>query len=142
MEQQHQNFILEVINGSVAIATFFFLIWCATHLYYEFKQRKLTWYFAIVGLPSVAIVVAMFDEKLGMLISRSVIWAWRVRGGTDPLVDLESLALVTGATITAIGLLWMIAILSRPRFGEMPWRIAAGVTICYAFFAIFFHYWF
>lgn len=137
---EHQNFILEVVNGVVAIDTFFFLVWCAAHLHFEFQRRRLTWYFAICCLPSVAIVVAMFDEKIGMLISRVVIWAWRVRGGTEALVDAESLALILGATTTAIGLLWMIAILSRPRFGEWPWRIATGVTLCYAFFAPFFHY--
>ena len=139
---EHQNFTLEVVNGVVAIDTFFFLIWCAAHLYFEFQRRKLTWYFAIVGLPSVAIVVAMFDEKLGMLISRLVIWLWRVRGATEALVDKEVVALVTGATVTSTGLLWMIAILSRPRFGEWPWRIATGVTLCYVVGSMVLHYWF
>lgn len=135
-----QDFSLELINGVVTINTFFFLLWCSVHIHSEFNRRELTWYFALVGLPSVAIVVAMFSEKIGTMMTRSVTWVWRMHGGTVPFNDVEDALLFGGALFTALGLLWSVAILSRPRFGEWPWRIAAGVTLCYVFVSSLLHY--
>lgn len=126
-----QNFSLEIINGVVTIDTFFFLVWCAYHLHGEFQRRTLTWWFALTALPSVAIVVSMFSEKLGSMATRSVVWVWRLEGGARAFTDIENGLLFGGSALTAVGLLWSIAILTRMRLGNWPWVIALTTTLLY-----------
>lgn len=134
-----QNTILEVTNGVVAILVFCLLVWLAEHLRWEFRYRSITWKLALFGLPSVAIVAALLFEKLGTLTTRTVVVFWRMSGGGEPFSELENSLLIVGSLLTASGLLWMIAILSRPRFGEWPWRASAALAVSYVCLAVAFH---
>lgn len=134
-----QNTILEVTNGVVAILVFCLLVWLAEHLRWELRYRSLTWKMVLFGLPSVAIAAALFFEKLGTLTSRTVVFVWRMSGGNGPFSELENSLLIVGSFLTASGLLWMIAILSRPRFGEWPWRASAALAASYVCLAVAFH---
>lgn len=121
-----QDIITELINGLITINLLFLIAMFLFHFHAEFTRRELTWYFALVGLPSVAIVAAMFVEKAGML---TMIWAQYI--GSPPFTGLEIAVLIIGSMFTLLGLQWTIAILSRQRFGNGPWLIAVGVSLCY-----------
>ncbi len=114
------NFLLELINGCVIIVTTSFVVWCTLHLRSEFKQRKLTWRDAILNLPSVSIVVAMFIEHLGNWV--------RIAG----FLFIENLWISFGSLVSVAGLLWLTAILSWQKYGNRPWLTTTGVTICFA----------
>lgn len=133
-----QNFILEVTNGVISILLVCLLVWLIAHLRAEFSQRALTWKIALFGMPSVTIVVALLFENFGTATSRIVIWMWRIGGGSLPFTWVQSSLLITASLLTASGLLWIIAILSKPRYGEWPWRASAALAASYALLAIAF----
>ena len=135
-----QNFILEITNGVVSILVLCLLVWLFEHLRTEFRQRGLTWKMALFGMPSVAIVAALMLEKSGTAISRIVIFFWRFGGGSFQFTRTQNSLLIVGSLITASGLLWIIAILSRPRYGEWPWRASAVLAASYALLAVAFRF--
>jgi hypothetical protein len=75
-------------------------------------------------------------ENFGTGLTRVLSWIWRMGGGELPFNDLQNLILITGSLLTASGLLWMIAILSRPRYGEWPWRASAAIAGGYVLLAV------
>lgn len=133
------NFILELINGSISILTFFLLLFLTIYLKYDLHRANFTWKTFFLSSTAVSLVVAMFFDKIGTLMTRTVIWAWRVKGGTIVLNGIEDLFLVTGAFFTALGSIMLIRVLSRPRFGNWPWLISALFVIGYVIVEIFFH---
>lgn len=130
----NQNTTLEIVNGTVTILTFFLVVWLAIHIFTEFKYRKLTWKFALISLPSVAFAVALFTDKLGNMVTRVTVLIWRWTGGNTPFTYLDNWFLIIGTSITSVALLWIIAILSRARYGDWPWHLAGVVTLLYICF--------
>ncbi len=123
------NFILEQINGSVSLLTFFFLCWCSWYLWEFFSYRgTYSLRTALVGLPpAIGLAVILYVEKTGSLMTRGAVWVWRTTtGGMEIFSKFEMLFLFSGAILSAFGMLLLIRILSRPRFGEWPW-IASGI---------------
>lgn len=134
----NQNTTLEIINGANFQLTFFFLTWSLFHIYSEFQHRALTWRVALT-LPSVAFVVALSNEKFGTMVTRGVIWLWRMSGGGIPFSSMQNGFLILGAVFTCGGLLWLIAIITTTRFGVWPWRVAALWVSGYVLLSVWFH---
>lgn len=137
------NFILEQVNGSVALLTFFFLCFSSWYLWDFLAYRGFAMRAALVGLPpAVTLLLVMDVEKLGTLMTRSVIWGWRIMGGgLIPFSHAETTILLVGASLTAIGLLLLIRLLSRPYFGEWPWLVSGGISLAQIGISTAFHLW-
>lgn len=133
------NFTLEVINGSVSILTFFLLFFLSVYLASNIQREGFTWKSFFWMSTAVSLVTALFIEKTGTLASRTVVWIWRTQGGTLPFTKIEDFFLVIGALLTAIGLIMMIRVLSRPRFGNWPWMVSTIVALDYVGVETFIH---
>jgi hypothetical protein len=127
------NIILEQVNGSVSILTFFFLCWCTHYLWDYLAYRKFSMRSVFVGLPpAIALAMVLYLENTGTLLTRTTVWFWRfTSSGEQPFTDTQMGFLLAGAFLTAVGLLLMIRLLSRPRFGEWPW--VASAAVCWAY---------
>jgi hypothetical protein len=126
------NFVLETTNGAVSLLTAFFLIFLTVYLVQEFRSRDLKWWKIALSLPvGMAVALALYIEKAGALTTRIIIFVWRVHGGNIPFSDVELFLLMFGAMATAIGLLMMMRILSRARYGNWPWLLVSVVTLIY-----------
>jgi hypothetical protein len=126
------NFVLETTNGAVSLLTAFFLIFLTVYLIQEFRARKLTWRKMAAALPvGIAVALALYIEKVGALTTRIIIFIWRVHGGDIPFSDIELGLLSFGAEATAVGLLMMMRILSRARYGDWPWIVVSLITLVY-----------
>jgi hypothetical protein len=128
---QKLNFTLEIINGSISILTFFLLFFLVVYLISDLKREGFSVKVFFLMSTAVSLVVALFVEKLGALTTRTVIWIWRAHGGNLPFSTLEDILLVVGAVFTAAGLVMMIRVLSRPRFGEWPWIVSSVAALDY-----------
>jgi hypothetical protein len=127
------NFILEQANGSTSILTFALLVFLTFYLWDWLRYKKMNlWTALFVGLPpAIALAVILYLEKIGTLMTRSVVWVWRMGGGKTPFTETETIFLLGGAVLTALGLLLMIRLLTSPRFGAWPWLASAGAAIAY-----------
>jgi len=133
------NFTLEVINGSVSILTFFLLFFLSVYLTSTIRREGFTWKSFFWVSTAASLVVALFIEKTGTLATRTVTWIWRARGGNLPFTEAQDFFLVLGAFFTAIGLIMMIRVLSRPRFGNWPWMVSTIVALDYVGVETFIH---
>jgi hypothetical protein len=125
------NFTLEVINGSISILTFFLLFFLSVYLASHIRREGFTWKSFFWMSTAASLVVTLFIEKTGTLATRTVTWIWRSRGGNLPFTSIENFFLVIGAVLTVIGLIMMIRVLSRPRFGNWPWMVSTIVALGY-----------
>jgi len=70
----------------------------------------------------------LYVEKTGSFMTRAAVWVWRLTtGGIEPFTETEKGFLFAGSFLSGVGILLLIRILSRPRFGEWPW-IASGIV--------------
>jgi hypothetical protein len=132
MEMQHLNFTLEVVNGSISILSFFLLFFLGIYLIYDIRREGFSVKIFFLMSTAVSLVVALFVEKLGTLTTRTVVWAWRAQGGAVPFTKVEDFFLILGAVFSATGIVMMVRVLSRPRFGDWPWMTASVVMLSYA----------
>lgn len=127
------NFILEQANGSTSILSFSLLVFLTFYLWDWLHYKNMNvWTALFVGLPpAIALALVLYLEKIGTLMTRAVVWAWRMAGAAKPFTEIETDFLLGGALLTALGLLLMIRLLTMPRFGNWPWLASAGLTIAY-----------
>lgn len=128
------NFVLEQVNAAASLLTISLLIFLTFYLWDWLVYKGRTPLRAIlVGLPpAIALAAILYLEKIGTLLTRSVVWVWRAfRGGAVPFTGGEVFFLLSGAVITSIALLLTIRLLTRPRFGDWPWLASASVTCLY-----------
>lgn len=123
MKIEDVNVLLETINGGLSIliaASLLFL------LFYIIDHRRNY----LKGSPSLGMTLAipMAIIKLGLLISFSSRWYWRFEFFGNWFPGYIKIMLITGSMISSIGFIWLLRILSRPRFGDGPW-----LTICAIF---------
>jgi len=131
------NFILETINGVVLILSFPLLIVLTIYIISKIRQQKQPLHQALVNAPNstvLALALALYLDKVGVLVTRVAVWTWRhfgdgLKGG--PMNDTQVHALLAGTALSAVGLLWLIGILSRPRYGNGPWLACITVTAIY-----------
>ncbi len=128
---QKLNFTLEVINGAVSILIFFLLVWIAFHLFDRRRFFK-SWWALALGIPGgLSLAFYLGVEQSGTLLTRVVVWVWRMTGGSVPFSSVQNGLLILGAVSTGLGILLIIRLLSRPRFGDWPWLTAFFVSIGY-----------
>jgi hypothetical protein len=139
---QNLNFTLKVINGAITLLTISLLIFMTFYIVNAFKRRRLSWRNLWFGLPiSVSLAFIIYIDKLGALITRLVVWTWRNKGGdSSPFNTPETWWLFIGALVTGLGMLLMIRLLSRPRFGDWPWLASAAITTLYVVCSYLFEY--
>jgi hypothetical protein len=81
-----------------------------------------------------ALALALYLDKLGVLMTRVSVWTWRRFGDGlvgGPMNDAQLYLLLVGTPLSAIGLLWLIEILSRPRYGNWPWLACVAITLIF-----------
>lgn len=134
-----QNTFLEVANGISALLCLCLLGWIIEHLRWELEHRRITWGM-LTSLPSVAVVVSLMFYNLGVLLTRGVIWWWRLTtDGRVAYTSTQNSIFIIGSMLTATGLLWLIAILSKPRYGDWPWRACILLVSFYVTASIIYH---
>lgn len=136
------EFTLEVMNGSTVILGLFLMMWLFFHLYdMVYVRQEAGWssvFFGIAGGISLASYILF--EQIGETLTRFLIWLWRVHGAKLPFNQVEDIAFSFGGFFVAVGVLLMIRLLSRPRFGEGPWLAAGISTIAYVVIRTITHY--
>ena len=78
-----------------------------------------------------ALAFALLFDKLGVLMTRVAVWLWRRFGNgltAGPMNDIQIYLLLIGTPLSAIGLLWLIRLLSRPMYGDWPWTVTAIIA--------------
>lgn len=126
------NFFLETLNGATSILLAVAIIFLSFYLLDQRRLQSLKWWEMIVTpSPGIALALPMVVIKLGLLLTRGSLWIWRQfsDGGAMPMWQRD-LAL-TGAVLTSIGLLWLLRVMSRARFGDWPWIISAMLVMIY-----------
>lgn len=143
------NFVLETVNGIVLILSFPLLIVLTHYIIAKLRQRKQPMRRMLLSVPAVptvlALALALYLDKLGVLMTRLAVWTWRRFGNGltgGPMNDAQEYLLLIGTPLCAIGLLWLIAILSRPRFGNWPWLASAGMAAMFMVATVTRHLWF
>ena len=138
------NFILETVNGVVLILSFPLLIVLTLYLVAKYRQpdRPLR---PVPGVLPVAISLAsaLLIDKLGVLLTRLAVWTWRRFGAGEsggPMNEWQHYILLAGTVMSAIGCLWLIRILSRPMYGELPWSISTLLAGIYVLQRMIEHY--
>ncbi|HXP66173.1 MAG TPA: hypothetical protein VN815_11925 [Steroidobacteraceae bacterium] len=128
------NFVLEQVNAAASLLTFSLLIFLTFYLWdWLVYKGRTPWRALLIGLPpAIALAALLYLDKVGTLLTRSVVWMWRVFGeGVVPFTDAETFFLLGGSLITSIAVLLMIRLLTRPRFGDWPWMASASITCLY-----------
>jgi hypothetical protein len=127
------KFALEVVNGSTVILGCFLIAWLVFHLYDMIIHRGevsiKSMMFGVAGGASLAGYLLI--EQVGIVLNRLMIWIWRMMGASEPFTDFQDIIFALGAFLIGVGILLMIRLLSRPRFGETPWVVAATFTLLY-----------
>lgn len=77
--------------------------------------------------PGVALAMPMVGVKIGFLMTRTSFWFWYEK----PVTWASIMTVTLGNMLTVGCLLWMIAVLTRPRFGEWAWRATAIILFLY-----------
>jgi hypothetical protein len=105
-------------------------------------------YEVLVRVPAVptvlALALSLYLDKLGVLMTRVSVWTWRRFGDGlvgGPMNDTQIYLLMIGTPLSAIGLLWLVRILSRPRFGNWPWVVSSVLAAIYVVAAVTRHWW-
>jgi hypothetical protein len=138
------SFILEQVNGVASILTFCLLVFLTFYLWdWLIYKHTSVWKALWVGLPpAIALAGVMYLEKMGTLMTRAVVWAWRMMSdGKIPFSGMEMFFLLLGALTTSAALLLMIRLLSRPRFGELPWVISLILAVGFVVISTGVHLW-
>lgn len=129
---QNANFILELSNGCNSIITAFLLLFLTSYLFTGISRKGLRWRLLFMVPTALALGIAMYVEKVGTLVTRSGIWVWRLTTqGELPFTSVQTAFLILGSLITTVGLLMLLRILSRPRYGDWPWSIALSTVLIY-----------
>lgn len=143
------NFILETVNGVVLILSFTLLIVLTGYIVAKFREQKVPVHQVLMSVPAahtvLALALALYLDKLGVLMTRMAVWTWRRFGDGlvgGPMNDAQIYLLMIGTPLSAIGLLWLVRILSRPRYGDWPWMVSSALATIYLVAAVARHLWF
>lgn len=130
------EYLLEILSGAWSILLLCFMVFLIVYLIGQWRENKLTWK-DLWALPlGMAVAFAMLVQSAGSFSSRATVWFWRHFQGGQPLSDLNIQALAISAFVAAIGILMMIRVFSRPRYGELPWIVSAAITAIYVLMAV------
>lgn len=125
--------LLDTMNGVITIMSAALIVILTAYLIS--RRREIN--FLAVSLPiGMSLALAIYVREMGSLLTRLVLWAWlRVGGVSLPATGIQASLMLIGAFGMIFGLLWLIAILSRPQWGDWPWLATAAAAIVYLFHA-------
>lgn len=122
---------LEIINGAWAVAALCLFLVAITYLIHEWIARRISflgWRRDLTLGMRVAISIATIS--LGVLITRTMIWVWRVVYGGGGFSRWQMAVLVFGAALGLAGFVCAIREYSRSLFGPWVWiSSAAAIAI-------------
>src|SRR6185369_747959 len=120
---------LEVINGAWAAAAASLIHeWIAIGFYYM-PVRK--WRGALTLGMRVALAIGTIS--LGVLITRVMMWVWRVIYGGGMFANWQLGVLVLGAVVGLVGFICAIREYSRTLFGDWVWVLSTAAIVLVAF---------
>jgi len=138
------NFFIERVTLVIIIQSFCLLVVLFTYLGSEIRRRGKPWFRIFTCMPlGMSLALAMMLDEIGIFIIRIAVFVWRRSGNAEagiPLNYAEQLALVVGAAIGGVGVLWLTLVLSRPLFGNWPWLVSAGLVAAYLAQSYALHY--
>jgi len=146
-ENPEMNFILETVNGVVLILSISLLLVLTFYIASKLRQNNQPLRRVLANGPMratvLALALALLFDKLGVLLTRVAVFTWRRFGNGltgGPMNEIQIYLLLIGTPLSAIGLLWLIRILSRPMYGDWPWTVTAIVAGCYLAVTFWQHY--
>lgn len=131
MEMEEINFLLETVNGVIVILLACAMVALVKYIFHTKRRLELTWYQVFFTPPlGIQLAFPMIAIKLGFIMTRGAIWDWRqFHGGVSMPADVKTFALV-GTTITAIGVFWLIRVISTSNwFWIISWGMASAFII-------------
>lgn len=135
------SFILELLNGTSSILVFFLLVWLSFHLYDRHSEDGIGIVASVLGMAGgVSLALYLYVEQAGLFLTRAVVFNWRINGAMYPFTFSQNIIFGLGAFMVSSGILLMIRLLSRPRFGEWPWVMTAAVTSLFVVIRTAIHY--
>lgn len=121
---------LEVINGAWAMAALALFSVCVAYLIHEARARWPRKRFEVTLGMRVALSVGTIS--LGVLITRSMVWIWRVVYEAGTLSQDQMAVLVFGAAVGVAGFIFTIREYSRPLFGDLVWILSTIAIVLVA----------
>lgn len=137
------NFLLESINGVILLQAACLLLVLVAYLLSELgKNRKQSRWENFLRSRGMALAAALIIQESGVMFTRGTIFAWRKLwdGEAAMLGRIDYMFIVLGTCMSAIGLIWLTKILSRPMFGHWPWVTTTMLSLAYVAWAVVSHY--
>ncbi|WP_187399363.1 hypothetical protein [Bradyrhizobium paxllaeri] len=131
-EHSEVNFYLEMINGTSVILIAVLLAFLVTYIKAELHRRDLSWRDLFDYPAGLSLALSITVAAFGFALTRGSLWVWRQFGSGEQMSEWQLHLALIGSAITSLGILWMIRVLSRPRFGDWPWIAAGSATLLYA----------
>jgi hypothetical protein len=135
------NFVLETINGTALILAVVLLLFLSFYLASELRRRDLSWHDLFDYPAGMSFALSIAVTNCGVVITRSNLWSWRRLGTGEQMSPWQIDIHLLGTAMTSLGMLWMIRVLSRARFGEWPWITSGGLALIYVAIDQYWHYW-
>jgi len=127
--------VLEIGNGLWTIISFYLVVFLAYHLVKVGAQRKV-WRKHRVPL-SIQLAVSVWIAALGVLVTRSLVWALRfVGGGELEMKSIETATFSLGIFIGLTGFMCILRVATRPMLGQWPWVSALGACCAYLIWSV------
>lgn len=125
---------LEIINGAWAMAALCLMLVAVSYFSHEWIARSISlWRWRSEITLGMRVALAVGTISLGVLITRALIWIWRVIYGGGVFSRWQMGVLVFGAFIGLVGFICAIREYSRPLFGEWVWVTSAAAIVLVAF---------
>lgn len=122
---------IEATNIAVAILALVLILILGDYLISEWNWRKLDWSDLFEGrIPiQLAFACALLVINIGFVVTRATVWYWQfvLREHSNPPLLIPIVSLST--FVTSIGMMWLIRILSKYRFGELIWLLTIIVAM-------------
>lgn len=118
------NSLLELSNGVWTILGLVLLFAVIEYLYLEHHMRGLGIERWFGDLPvSMQLGAGIATLVLGFTIRSASVWFWRMLEAQTPL---DYPTVVIGTVIAGLGMIWLIRVISRPRYGYRLVAIGIG----------------
>lgn len=125
------NLLLEITNGAWSIISVSMLIFLTFYLRESAILRRVSPRQWFGSLPvSMQLAVGLYVLCAGILLRSIFVWLWRIAGGGE-FGTLQLTTVMTGTAIGCIGLLCMLRVVSRARYGHWPWAMTGAVVVLY-----------
>lgn len=125
---------LAVINGAWGTAALCLMLVAVAYFSHEWVARGVSvWRWRTEITLGMRVSLAVGTMSLGILITRAMIWSWRVIFGGRVFTEWQMGVLVFGAVIGLIGFICAIREYSRSLFGDWVWALSTATIVLVAF---------